>query len=100
MILKYMNIFKNKGMIGVIVVFILFMFLYSFFFKEAVDPSSTANASAVGDDLVKLYSNLKQVTLDQSVFSSKGYLLLSDFSVVIPQQPVGRPNPFNTIGRD
>ena len=92
---------KNKGILAIVAIFILVMFMYNLFFKsDQVPVPSELSASSIGNDLVKLHEDLEKVTLSQSLFSSSGFLLLTDFSVSIPQQPVGRSNPFNLIGRD
>ncbi|MDO8729303.1 MAG: hypothetical protein Q7K26_05480 [bacterium] len=97
-----MNMIKqNKGTLAAIVIFIVVMFLYKLFFKsENIAIPSELSASSIGEDIIKIRGELQAVTLDQSVFSSHGYLLLTDFSTAIPQQITGRPNPFNIIGRD
>lgn len=83
------------------VIFLAAMLLYNFFLKSAMLPPATElSASSIGDDLVKLREKLQSVTLDKSLFSSTGYLLLSDFSTTIPAQATGRSNPFDIIGRD
>lgn len=77
------------------------MFLYNIFFKsDTITAPSELSASSIGDDLLKIRRELQAVTLDQTLFSSPGYLLLDDFSTSIPQQITGRPNPFDIIGRD
>lgn len=92
---------KNKGILSIIAVFILAMFLYNLFLKPIGIPiSSELSVSSIGDDLLKLYGQLQAATLDQSIFSSPGYLGLTDFNVSIPEQTTGRPNPFDVIGRD
>ncbi|MDO8569655.1 MAG: hypothetical protein Q7R89_02700 [bacterium] len=92
---------KNKGTLAAIAIFIVAMFLYKLFFKsENVAIPSELSASSIADDFIKMRGELQAVTLDQGIFSSPGYLLLTDFSTAIPQQITGRPNPFNIIGRD
>ncbi|MEX2013638.1 MAG: hypothetical protein WD897_01865 [Parcubacteria group bacterium] len=91
---------KNKGILSVVVVFIAVMFLYNIFFKVETPVSSELSASSIGDDLLKIHGELQRVTLDRTMFSSTGYLLLNDFSTVISPQITGRPNPFDIIGRD
>ncbi len=92
---------KNKSMLAVIALFILMIFLYNLFFKpETVSIPSALSASSVGDDLLKIHRTLQGVTLDQTLFSARGYLFLTDFSTNIPPQTVGRSNPFDIIGRD
>jgi len=97
-----MNMIKqNKGTLIAIIIFIVAMFVYKLFFKsEAITIPSELPASSIGDDLIKIRGELQAVTLDRAIFSSPGYLLLTDFSTAIPQQPTGRPNPFDIIGRD
>lgn len=91
----------NKGIIAAVAIFIMVMFLYNLFFKaENLSVPSELSASSIGDDLLKIHSELQAVSLDREIFSSSGYLLLSDFSVEIPPQATGRPNPFNIIGLD
>jgi hypothetical protein len=92
---------KNKGIVIAVAVFIVAMLAYNLFFKsEAVSLPNESATVVIGEDLIKIYKELQGVTLDQSFFSSAGYLLLQDFSNSIPQQATGRPNPFNIIGRD
>ncbi|MDO8590033.1 MAG: hypothetical protein Q7R69_02070 [bacterium] len=92
---------KNKGILAIIAVFIAAMFLYNLFWKsDTTSEPAELSASSIGDDLLKIYDELQAVTLDRAVFSSAGYLLLTDFGVTIPLQTVGRPNPFDIIGRD
>ena len=92
---------KNKGIIIATVVFVLAMISYNFFNKsEIISLPDESSSLVIGEDLIKIFNELKNVTLDQSLFSSTGYLLLKDFSNSVPQQTTGRSNPFNTIGRD
>ncbi|MDP3763105.1 MAG: hypothetical protein Q8Q92_00360 [bacterium] len=62
--------------------------------------SGEPQASGVGNDLLKIFDELQKVTLDSSLFSSSGYLELTDFSTNITPQATGRTNPFDVIGRD
>src|SRR3989344_5139146 len=93
---------KNKVTLGAIAIFILAIFSYNVFLNPTADLSvpGESSASSIGDDLVKLHGELQAVTLNREIFSSPSYLLLTDFSTDIPQQEVGRPNPFNAIGQD
>jgi hypothetical protein len=92
---------KNMGIILAITIFLLVMFLYRTFLKP--DPTAQfTNTSArdAGADLVLTLQGLKAITFDQALLSSQAYLSLKDFSVEVRDQPAGRSNPFNTIGRD
>lgn len=95
------TIVANKGILAAVAIFIIAMFVYNLFFKsEASTIPSELSASSIGDDLLQMHEDLKKVTFDQAIFSSTGYLLLTDFSVDVPEQTTGRPNPFDIIGRD
>ncbi len=56
--------------------------------------------SSADDSLVKTAERLSNITYDQKLFNNPAYRLLTDFSVSPPQEPLGRPNPFEVIGRD
>lgn len=91
----------NKGILGLVALFIMVMFFYNLFIRQAIIAAPTESpVSSIGDELVKIQKELQATTLDRELFSSSEYLLLTDFSVSIPQQPTGRPNPFDIIGRD
>lgn len=90
---------KNKGMLLAIALFIAVIFFYNSFFKGETMPAEEASASAVGTDLVNLFNTLQAVSLTTDLFSSPAYRGLTDFSAEIPDQPVGRTNPFDPIGR-
>lgn len=95
------TLLANKGILAIVALFIVAMFVFNVFFKsETISVPSELAASKIGNDLLKLHDDLKKVTFDQKIFSSPGFLYLTDFSVNVPEQPVGRPNPFNIIGRD
>lgn len=97
--MKLLN--QNKGVIAAIIIFVSLLWLYNTFFSSelVLDEGNTA-ARLAGTGLVNTFSSLEGVTFDQTIFSHRAYQSLIDFSVIVPAQPVGRPNPFNTIGRD
>lgn len=79
-------------------IFVLVMFLYNILFKgEAVPVESELSATTIAEDLQETYKELEAITFDRAPLSLPGYLLLTDFSVEIVPQPVGRSNPFGTI---
>jgi hypothetical protein len=92
---------KNKGTLIAIVVFVLVIVVYNTFLKPGqITLPSEAEAVSVGDDLLKMADQIMSVNIDKSLFNDPNYVYLTDFSAEIPQDPVGRPNPFNVIGRD
>ena len=91
---------KHKTTILALIVFLAIIFVYKSFFKvNSTVSTESANAQNIGTDLVDMYNNLEKVALDQTLFSSPGYRALSDFSVALLPQPVGRSNPFDILGR-
>lgn len=91
---------KNKGILGAVALFVIAMFVYNLFFKtDAISIPSESSAAVIGDDLLALHQKLQSVSLDTGIFSLPGYLRLTDFSLEVPMQPTGRPNPFDVIGR-
>ncbi len=94
------TLLKSKGVLAIIAIFIAAVFSYNSFFSSDTVPASSQASIPVGDDLLKIFEELQRVTLDRSVLSSPGFLLLADFTTSIPQQTTGRPNPFDLIGRD
>ena len=67
---------------------------------DAQPVGEGASIQAPGADLLALSNELSKVTLGQELFSNLSYRRLVDFTVPIPQQALGRPNPFDIIGRD
>lgn len=51
----------------------------------------------VGLDTIRLLEQIQTVQIDASLFSEPAYKALLDYSVAIPPQNVGRPNPFSPI---
>jgi hypothetical protein len=95
------KLIKNKGILIALTLFILATFLYNIFYKSETTPlSSELSATNIGDELLKTHRDLQAVTLDRQIFSSHGYLLLTDFGTAIAPQATGRLNPFDVIGRD
>ncbi|MBX4198979.1 hypothetical protein KW800_01735 [Candidatus Parcubacteria bacterium] len=91
---------KNKSILIAIALFALVIWAYGAFIKgPSTSVATNQSAQKVGGDVLDLYSSLKAVSLDQTLFSTALYRHLQDFSSDIPLQPVGRTNPFDVIGR-
>jgi len=96
-----MDIFlKNKSAVVAITVLLLGFLLYSVLMSPADTAPGQTVADNPGEDLVAVAAELSSITFRQDVFQSAGYRSLVDWSVAIPSEPAGRPNPFETIGRD
>lgn len=62
--------------------------------------SATANA-AVGREFLTLLLNIRSIELNESIFESKAFTNLQNFSRPLPPDPnPGRPNPFAPLGVD
>lgn len=95
------TLLENKSIIAIVFLFILGMFIYNTFIGSRVSLNpGDLEASNVGVDLLLTLNELKGVNLDRSILSDQAFLEFSDFSTTIPEEPVGRPNPFDRFGRD
>lgn len=92
------SILKSKAFLGIILLFILGTLGYRLFMPT--DVSKEESALSIGKDLIELSDQLSRAQPSQTLLSTSGYRYLTDFTAPIPQQPLGRSNPFQTIGRD
>jgi hypothetical protein len=92
---KYQNII----MAGVIVVVAFVAYSYFFTGKEeaVLVQEGPSVQSDIDKDLIALLFELKQITLDDSIFSNKSFQSLEDFSKELVTEPIGRNNPFAPI---
>ena len=91
---------KYKKIIIAVLALIAVLFVYNSFFKKAPQAELPGESANVGADIVELFASLERVVLDRDLFNSPLYRSLMDWSINIPPQPVGRLNPFESIGRD
>ncbi|MEK7646099.1 MAG: hypothetical protein AAB381_00180 [Patescibacteria group bacterium] len=94
----------NKSTIIIIIVAVLVGFGY-FFVKGGSSSSGSAllqaGPAAAADGraalILTLLNQVNTITIDANFFSSPVYQTLRDRSVPIPDQGVGRPNPFAPV---
>jgi hypothetical protein len=90
---------ENKLLAGISILVILGVGGY-FAYNAGGDPAlltSTETASATSEvsrELLSTLSDLRTISLDESVFSDPAFVSLVDFRVAIPLEPIGRENPF------
>lgn len=112
-----------KNIIIFIAIAIAFILIYIFFIKSSPEPDNLVssgtnstlpnmdgsiinqNASGVSSlitqDFLALFSNIKNIKLDDAIFSSPAFISLRDSSItLIPDGNEGRPNPFAQFGND
>lgn len=98
----------------------IFVFIYIFYFKSSPEgedalvsssgepvisgevPASAAESNALAQDFINLLLNVKNIKLDDAIFSDPAFLSLdgSHSITLIPDGTEGRPNPFAPIGID
>jgi hypothetical protein len=88
---------------GTLAVLAVFCGYYFFFRTPVVTPvfdefGNPIESQVVGQDLIDLSRELETVTLDANTLKKKTFTNLVDFSVNLPSDPAGRPNPFDPIG--
>ena len=92
---------NNRTTIGAIMLGVLLVVAYYVFWGSGSGSpllSSSAAPSSESQQLLATLGDLHSVTLDNRIFKNQIFLSLSDFGAVIPEQPVGRPNPFAPVG--
>jgi hypothetical protein len=91
-------------LIGILVILAAF-FVYRYYSGRdtATGPLSATSeqpAEAIDGGLLKTLLELKSISIDTEFFKDGWFTGLKDFSKPLPQQPVGRRNPFAPIGVD
>ena len=98
-----MNFFKKNQTtviaIGIIVAGVL---AYVFFFQNGEDAALITSQSdprvvAANQEFITLFSELRRIDLDTSIFDDEYYNGLVDFNRPVSVEPVGRDNPFAPI---
>jgi hypothetical protein len=86
--------------IGIIVVSIS---IYYFFLAGPSKATSSSlleqgpASGVIGSQVLNLLNQISSLKIDSTVFQSAVYKSLQDYSVAIPTENVGRPNPFAPI---
>ena len=95
---------SKKGAIITAVVIILAVVGYFYYeggvplTSSAVETSQeTSDAELAGQRVLNLLNQIKSLRIDTTMFSDPVYKTLRDYTVAIPQENVGRANPFAPI---
>lgn len=76
-------------------------FAYTFFFSDNSTPVATISPEGSGGDvganILPLLLQLKTIKLDQTVFADPIFKSLQNFSVDLPIEGTGRPDPFAPV---
>lgn len=93
---------SKKTFLILIVIIVVAALIYFYTMGNPTDNSSltrtdtagSIEAQNVGSRVLVLLNQINSLKIDSSIFSSDAYRSLVDYSITIPEQPVGRPNPF------
>lgn len=110
---------KIRNIIIFVAIFIVIILVYMYFFKPApetpslvsstptpaagTDVTSLPNAedATVANDFLTLLLSVKNIKLEDAIFSDEAFKSLHDSSIELIQDGTeGRPNPFAPIGSD
>ncbi|MEK7219148.1 MAG: hypothetical protein AAB687_00545 [Patescibacteria group bacterium] len=106
---------KIKNIAILVTIVVVLVLSYIFFIKPSTDttnlisatPVSTpdmlarAGDSTVARDFLTLLLNVKNIKLDDTIFSDKAFTSLRDSSITLTTDGTeGRPNPFAPLGVD
>ena len=99
----------SKGtFIALILIVVVALGLFFYFKGSPKDSGSSlitsgslesADAQAAADRVLSLLNQISSLRIDDSIFKSAAYLSLKDYTIAVPEQNVGRVNPFAPIGR-
>jgi len=62
-------------------------------------PAGDSSSAAVGADVLNILNSVSSINIDSSFFTTTAYQSLVDYSITVPPQAVGRPNPFAPVGQ-
>ena len=92
---------SKKSILIIIAIVVLALIAYFYFSGNSstntqsnLTETQSANTAVVGARVLNLLRQIKSLKIDTSLFTDRAYLNLLDYSVEIPEVPVGRPNPF------
>ncbi|MBL1434258.1 hypothetical protein COB87_001650 [Candidatus Wolfebacteria bacterium] len=99
-----MNFFqKNKTTVIAIGIIIAGFLVYTFFFQNGGQEGALSTSRsdprvvAANQEFITLFSELRRIDLDTSIFDDSYYNSLVDFSRPISVESVGRDNPFASV---
>ena len=85
---------------GILIAIILVLSAGYYFYTSGGAPAGTSslavqtNTQPVGSDVLALLNTIHSLSIDPTFFQSQVYRSLVDFTVAIPPENIGRPNPF------
>lgn len=88
---------KNTTIVAIIAVIVLA--IVYFYFSGGATPESertieAQSANVASNRVLSLLNQIQSLQINTDLFKATAYQTLVDYSVEIPELPVGRPNPF------
>ncbi len=74
------------------------LFGAGYVFSESALVPETGLNNLIGSELLVLLLQIKSINLDTGIFDDNAFTRLKDFGVEIEPQPIGKSNPFTSIG--
>jgi hypothetical protein len=101
---------KLPAVIGILLVIGAAFYYYYSYLPSATAPvspdssltvtssgTSAPGGAVVGSDVLALLNEISGLNIDTSFFRTQVYQSLTDFTVTIPPEPVGKSNPFSPL---
>ncbi len=93
-----------KKIITIIIIILILGSLAFFGFKSDVFSESALVPEVglnnlIGSELLVLLLQIKSIDLDTMIFDDPAFMRLKDFGTELELQPIGKDNPFSTIGQ-
>lgn len=100
--MKIPKLSKNVVLlIALVIVAIVGFFLFSGDSEPSVVSVQAGGAGGIGQELVIELNRLKALqNIDTGIFKDPAYVSLQDFTQSVVVQPLGRVNPFASVGSD
>ncbi len=97
----------SKGTFIALIVIVIATLLLFFYYKgkpsndvsslETMDTPESIDAQEAGNRVLSLLNTINGLKIDDSIFKTAVFISLIDYTNIIPERPVGRPNPFAPI---
>ncbi len=99
---------SSKSTIIALVVIVAVALLLYFYYKGNPNDDSTSSltvvsaesqeARASSDRVLSLLSEIRSLNIKNTLFTNPVYKSLVDYTIAVPDQPIGRINPFAPVG--
>lgn len=93
---------SQKVLVAIVILAVLALLGYFLFSgtSDTVAPADLSGQEVLGGDILVLASQVENISIDQSVFSSPIFLSLVDYEIPLSPELQGRANPFAAIGAE